>query len=192
MVAMQMNDASIRRLQHFSHPRRRPMGNEIEVESAGAIQLMRRWGRIVEKNGVLYRRIADPRLGEVLQLLLPSCLRDQVLQELHDRACHQGAERTEQLIRGRCFWPTMHAGVLGWAQKCDRSALMKIQPHKLRKPLGRLMATQPLDVVSMDFIMLEPSSDVRENVMVITTYSAYSPWRSLLATNGQRQWRPYL
>ena len=103
MVAMQMNNATIGRLQHFRHLGRRPTGKEREIESSGAIQLMRQWGRIVEKNGVLYRRIADPRLGDVLQLLLPSCLRDQVLQELHDRAGHQGAERTEQLIRGRCL-----------------------------------------------------------------------------------------
>ena len=184
MVAMQMNDASIGRLQHFRHLGRRPTGKERAVESAGAIQLMRQWGRIVEKNGVLYRRIADPRLGEVLQLLLPSCLRDQVLQELHDRAGHQGAERTEQLIRGRCFWPSMHADVLGWTQKCDRCALAKIQPHKLRTPLGRLMATQPLEVVAMDFTMLEPSSDGRENVLVIT--DVFSKFTIAVPTRNQK------
>ena len=184
MVAMQMNDASIGRLQHFRHLGRRPTGKERAVESAGAIQLMRQWGRIVEKNGVLYRRIADPRLGEVLQLLLPSCLRDQVLQELHDRAGHQGAERTEQLIRSRCFWPSMHADVLGWTQKCDRCALAKIQPHKLRTLLGRLMATQPLEVVAMDFTMLEPSSDGRENVLVIT--DVFSKFTIAVPTRNQK------
>ena len=129
---------------------------------------MRQWGRIAETNGVLYRRISDPRLVEVLQLLLPSCLRDQVLQELHDRAGYQGAERAEQLIRGRGFCPTMHADVLGGTQTCDCCALAKIQPHKLRTPVGRLIATKPLEVLAMDFTMLEPSSDGRENVLVVT------------------------
>ena len=86
-------------------------------------------------------------------VLILSCLRDKVLQEWHDHAGHQGAERTEHLIRGRCFWPTTHADVLGWTKKCDRCALAKIQPHKLRTPLGRLMATQPLEVVAMEFTM---------------------------------------
>ena len=85
MVAMRMNDATIGRLQHFRHLGRRPTGKESEIETSGAIQLMRQWGRFVEKNGVLYRCIAGPILGGVLQLLLPSCLRDQLLQELHDR-----------------------------------------------------------------------------------------------------------
>ena len=66
MVALQMNDASSGRLQHFRHLGRRPTGKERSAESAGAIQLMRQWGPIGEKNGVLYRRIADPRLWEVV------------------------------------------------------------------------------------------------------------------------------
>ena len=76
MVAMQMNDATIGRLQHFRHVGRRPTGKEREIEPSGANQVMPQWGRIVEKNGVLYRRLADPILGEVIQLLLPSCLRE--------------------------------------------------------------------------------------------------------------------
>ena len=141
---------------------------ERETESISAIQLMRQMGRIVENNGVLSRRIIDTRLGELQQLLLPICLSDQVLRELHDRAGHQGTERTEHLIPGRCFWATMHNDVLTWTQKYDRCALAKIQPHKLRTPLGRLMATQPLELVAMDFTVLEPSSDGRGNVLVIT------------------------
>ena len=62
----------------------------------------------------------------------------------------------------------MHADVLGWTQKCDRCALAKIKPHTLRTPIGRLMGTHPLEVVAMDFAMLEPSSDGRHNVLVIT------------------------
>ena len=157
---------------------------ESETESMSAIQLIRQWGRIVEKNGVLYRLIVDIRLGELQQLLLPICLRDQVLRELHDRAGYQGTERTEHLIRSWCFWTTMHNDVLTWTQKCDRCALAKIQPHKLRTPLGRLMATQPLEVVAMDFTMLEPSSDGRENVLVIT--DVFSKFTIAVPTRNQK------
>ena len=37
MVAMQINDATIGRLQHFRHLGRRPTGKEREIESSGAI-----------------------------------------------------------------------------------------------------------------------------------------------------------
>ena len=41
-------------------------------------------------------------------------------------------------------------------------------PHiKTRTPLGRITATRPLEVVCVDFMVIEPSSDGRENVLVI-------------------------
>ena len=123
MANLQANDPAIGRLRYFRQLGRKPTRQERETESMSAIQLIRQWERIVEKNGVFYRRIVDTRLGELQQLLLPICLRDQVLRELHDRAGHQGTERTEHLIRSRCFWATMHNDVLTWTQKCDRCAL---------------------------------------------------------------------
>ena len=184
LIMLQANDADIGRLRHFRHIGRRPTIKEKEDESSSALRLINQWSRIVEEDGVLYRHVADTRLGKVRQLLLPDCLRDQVMTELHNRAGHQGAERTEQLIRGRCFWDTMHDDILTWLQKCNRCALAKIQSHKLRTPLGRLMATQPLEVVAMDFTMLEPSSDGRENVLVIT--DVFSKFTIAIPTRNQR------
>ena len=184
MINMQETDSAIGRLRHYRQLGRQPTRQERHAEPIIAIQLMRQWRCIVEKNGVLYRRITDNRVGVVHQLLLPSCLRDDVLRELHDRASHQGLERTEQLIRGRCFWTTMHDDVLAWIQQCDWCALAKIQPHKLRSPLGRLMATQPLEVVAMDFTMLEPSSDGRQNVLVIT--DVFSKFTIAVPTHNQK------
>lgn len=40
------------------------------------------------KNGVLYREIKDPKLGELTQILLPECLKELVLQSLHDEVGH--------------------------------------------------------------------------------------------------------
>ena len=34
--------------------------------------------------------------------------------------------------------------------------------------MGNLIATQPLEVLAIDFTLLEPSSDGRENVLVMT------------------------
>lgn len=74
----------------------------------GTQRLLREWPRIRCQDGVLYRRIPLPgESRETLQLLLPQCLKQEVLTGLHDDHGHQGIERTTQLIRERCFWPGM-------------------------------------------------------------------------------------
>lgn len=45
-------------------------------------------------------RIHQPDGGEeVYQLLLPGCLKGEVLKQLHDEHGHQGIERTSELVR---------------------------------------------------------------------------------------------
>lgn len=65
--------------------------------------LARQWDWLVEQEGVLYRRVILPSGDEVLQLVLPASLKTQVLQQLHNEHGHQGAERTTDLVRQRCY-----------------------------------------------------------------------------------------
>ena len=111
-------------------------------------------------------------------------LQEQVLGSLHDCAGHQGVESTEHLVRGRCLWSTMQSDIVAWIQKCECCTLSKIQTHKLRTPLGRLMATQTLEVVAIDFTVLEPSPDGRENVLVIT--DVFTKFTIAVATRNQK------
>ena len=55
-------------------------------------------------------------------------------------------------------------------------------PHvPVRTPLGHLTATRPLQIVAMDYTVLEPSSDGRENVLVLTdVFTEYTIHSSLL------------
>ena len=39
---------------------------------------------------------------------------------------------------------------------------------RVRTPMGSLLASQPLEVLAVDFTLLEPASDGRENVLVMT------------------------
>ncbi len=68
--------------------------------------MLRQWDRIKEKNG-LFRWAMTSHGEEFLQFLLPFCLRQEILQSLHDGHGHQGVRRTTDLIRQRCYWPGM-------------------------------------------------------------------------------------
>jgi len=73
-------------------------------ESKATLALLVMGQRIVEHDGVLYRHITTHDGIRREQLLLPSCLKETTLRVLHDEAGPQGIERTEALIRERCYW----------------------------------------------------------------------------------------
>ena len=112
--------------------------------------------------------VQDAKLGELTQLLLPATLREKVITSLHYDTGHQGLERSLQMIRERCYWPKMYSDIENWIKKCERFTLAKMPNPRVRPPMGSLLATKPLEILAMDFTVLEPATDRRENVLVMT------------------------
>ncbi|KAL2098414.1 hypothetical protein ACEWY4_007621 [Coilia grayii] len=146
-----------------------PAAAERYQESAEVRQLVRQWKKIRDRGGVLYRVLQPPGgTREVLQLLLPQTLRDEVLSALHNDHGHQGGERTTHLVRERCYWPNLRKDVEQWCQKCERCVVAKAVQPKVKTFLGTLQATRPLEIVALDFTVLERASDGQENALVVT------------------------
>ena len=131
-----------------------------------AKKLARQHGRLEKVEDVLYRNVNDPRLGTLQQLVLPASLRPDVLAALHDNMGHQGVHRTTTLLQQRAYWPGMHDDVKNYISQCQRCQLN--QRPRGKTPMGHLLASRPLEVLAMDFTVLEPASDYRENVLVMT------------------------
>ena len=143
-----------------------PSHRDCMKEPKAVRKLLRSWNRIVESDGIFYRTVL--RNGEELrQLILPRCLIDRVLEAVHDQAGHQSAEKTVALARARCFWPTMLADVTAYCDNCQRCTYAKAG-KKVRPKMGTLHATKPLEVLAMDFTVLERGSSGLENVLVLT------------------------
>ena len=168
MAELQREDVSINRLKYHLKQNKRPKGEAWRAESSEVRKYLKHWSRYVMKDDVVYRRIQDPHGNEVNQLVLPESLRHSVLESLHDHTGHQGQERTEALLRARCFWPTLQQDVASWIDGCDRCKVSKMPYHRIKTPMGRLVATRPGEVVAMDFTTLEKASNGKENVLVIT------------------------
>nr|KAG5707511.1 hypothetical protein BaRGS_012015 [Batillaria attramentaria] len=135
--------------------------------------LVRQHPRLTMKGGLLYRTVTLPQLHPILQLVLPSSLRPDVIRALHDNMGHQGVERTIELLRSRVYWPGMRGDVKDYVAACERCAMGRHQ--KLNLPSGHLLASRPLEILAMDFTKFELSSDGRENVLVITdVFTKYS------------------
>ena len=168
VATLQLRDPAIVRLRHYLTLNRKPNREERKQETREALQLVNHLYDITEKNGVLYRTVRNND-GEPRQLLVvPSAMRSEVLKAAHNDFGHQGPERTEQVVRQRCWWPGLNAEVKRWISECERCVVAKGPYFTARTPMGSIIATKPLEVLAMDFTQLEPASDGRENVLVLT------------------------
>lgn len=184
LSALQNQDPAIGPVWKHWRERRTPGPEERGQLSQESRELFRQWGRLVEREGVLYRMIYSPGDGkEVFQILLPQCLREKVFQSVHDGHGHQGIDRTLQLTRDRGYWPNMARDVEEWCRNCGRCILAKEGP-RVRSYRGSLLASQPNEILAIDFTMLEPASDGRENVLVLT--DVFSKFTQAIPTRDQR------
>lgn len=129
--------------------------------------LWREHQRLILKRGVLYRK-TDEKGTECHQLVLPKAHRAQALKGLHDDVGHPGKERMLSLLRQRFYWPLMMKDVDEKVTNCPRCIMRKSRSSIA--PLVNISTTQPMELVCMDFLTLEPSKGGVENVLVITDH----------------------
>lgn len=122
--------------------------------------------------------------SEIKQILLPQVLKDKVLESVHDHAGHQGVERTLALLRKRCFWIRMAQDVEKWCKNCERCMIAKAPLPSIKPPIGNLIAHRPMEILAMDYTLLEKSSDGRENVLVMT--DIFSKFTQAIPTRDQK------
>ena len=120
---------------------------------------------------VLYRKsFSDNSTSKktLWQLVVPKLFRGRALLGCHDDVGHQGILRTLSLLRERFYWPGMQEEATQHVLKCSRCLRRKTPPQVA--PLQPILVTQPLELVHMDYLSLEPSKGNIENVLVITDH----------------------
>ena len=86
----------------------------------------------------------------------------------HDQVGHLGQDRVLDLLRDRFYWPGMHADVVSYINSCPRCLRRKSQQDKA--PLMNIETSQPLELIHLDYLKIEPSKGNIENVLVITDH----------------------
>ena len=120
---------------------------------------------------ILYRKTYTDNSSSkriLWQLVVPEAYRSRALAGCHDDVGHQGRMRTLSLLRERFFWPGMQTEAIQHVLKCTRCLRRKTPSHVV--PLQPIHVTQPLELVHMDYLSLEPSKGNIENVLVITDH----------------------
>ena len=145
-------------------------------ESPRVKQLLNQWFSIDVEDNLLVRRISDPILEKITQILLPDCLHGNLLVKAHSDWGHQGRdETTYALLRRRFFWLGMSRDEAKHVTRCKHCCITKETQPKLRTSLGHLLAFSPLEVVAIDFFKIDEGKGGFEDVLVITdVYSRFT------------------
>lgn len=182
---LQQSDPLLQEVLVFWKQQVQPTLREKRNLSKPALALLRQWDRLVERDGILYRRVFRSDGGEeTLQLVLPARLKQETLRLLHQAHGHQGIDRTTELVRERCYWPGMCSDIKQWVQECERCQVAKDSGPVAHSFMGHLLASRPNQIVAIDFTVLEPSHTGLENVLIMT--DVFSKYTVAVPTRDQR------
>ena len=129
--------------------------------------LIRNGPQLILKHGVLYKKARVNARTKHL-LVIPQSYRQRAMEGCHDQVRHLGQDRVLDLLRDRFYWPGMHADVISYINSCPRCLRRKSQQGKA--PLLNIETSQPLELIHLDYLKIEPSKGNIENVLVITDH----------------------
>ena len=117
-------------------------------------------------------------------MVLLKLFHDLAMEGCHDRMGHLGRDKTLGLLQDRFYWIGMSSAANSYVAKCGRCIRRKTLPNQ-RSPLVNITTTQPMELLCMDFLKVEPSKGGFENILVVTDhftkYSLAFPCRNQTA-----------
>ena len=100
--------------------------------------------------------------------MLPPSFQNKASGGCHDQVGHLGQDRVLELLRDHLYWPGMHTDVVSYVNSCPRCLRRKSQPDQA--PLLNMEANQPLELVYLDYLKIEPSKANVEDILIVTDH----------------------
>ena len=181
----QLNDSSIGPVLKAKESGAIPNLDEVKTWSQESRQLVQMWSSLKVDNSVLWRLCIDGR-SQHLQLVLPSVVRESVLQDLHSGSMegHVGESKMIHLVRERYYWPGWKESVKEWCRKCRTCSTRKMAPPSKRAPLQTLQAGYPLQIVAVDILGPLPVT-AQGNKYVLVACDCFTRWVEVYAIQNQ-------
>ena len=162
-----------------------PNLDDVKTWSRESRQLVQMWSSLKVDNSVLWRLCIDGR-SQHLQLVLPSVVRESVLQDLHSGSMggHVGESKMIHLVREQYYWPGWKESVKEWCRKCRTCSTRKMAPPSKRAPLQTLQAGYPLQIVAVD-ILGPLLVTAQGNKYVLVACDCFTRWVEVYAIQNQ-------
>ena len=126
------------------------------------------------ENGILFctrkgQRTYDPEI--VKRLVIPVCLRKQVLALCHDGfgGAHLGEKKTWSKIAERFYWPSAHNDTLSWVQSCQNCAARKSSQVSRAQIVPITEFERPFDMIGVDIVGPLPVTDQSNKYLLVFT-----------------------
>lgn len=135
-----------------------------------------------QDNGLIYRMFQSPCIGSRVckQLLVPSDLRNHVLQLAHDSVLsgHYGMRKTKAKVLTEFYWPGVQGDIARYCRSCD--ICQKTFPRgKVPKiPIGELpLIDTPFSRVAVDLVdpIHPPSENGNRFILTMMDYATRYP-----------------
>ena len=180
----QEEDIDISKTIHHVKSGKKPMLAQIrKIKSRPVQRYLCQFDRLVFRQGVLHR-VYEQDGAKYHQLVLPIEFRAQAMELLHNQQGHQVVECMLQLVHGRFYWSTLLQDVTSWVKNCKWCQTAKgpyVDPDPSK---GSIIANNPMDLLCIDFMKVDPSKDGKENVLVMT--NAFSKFSLAVVTPSQQ------
>lgn len=183
LAAAQAEDPCIAPLRQHVTDHTQPSQGERSKYSADTTSLLRHLSTLRLVDGILCRVTLGSGATERSAVIVPNKLQERMFSFAHDKHGHQGPERTLLVLRERCFWPHLADYVTDACRRCQVCQQTKRPAVQLYQPPGHLVATTPLEVVSVDFLKVDTAANGQENILVMT--DVFSKWAVAVPTKDQ-------
>ena len=184
MARAQLKDSVLGLVTPYIHKGIKPKGSMIaKIRCKAAQKYLLQFDRLVLKQGVLHC-IYISNDEETHQLVPPLEYHKTVLCMLHDDYGHQGLDWTLALVRERFYWSTMNHDATKYVTNCHWCHVAKGHYTGPNTQQGSLVANNPLDLLCIDFLKVDPSRDGKENILVLT--DAFTKFSQVFITNNQK------
>ena len=134
----QLNDATIGFVLQALELNSKAIATRLQGCSPAIRKLIQLWDQLEVCNGLLYRRFVDTSTEKShLQLVVPVCFRNEILQELYAGVVggHLGHDKTLSRLKERFYWPGHWNDVQNWCRTCATCASRKTPSPKMHAEL---------------------------------------------------------
>ena len=144
-----------------------------DTDSQEMKQFLKQRSKLLLRKGVLYCKNDTQGIDHpdrnTIQLVLPTTLRTQALKGCYNDLGYLGIERTLDLLRDQYYWPGMTDDMTRHIRQCERCLRFKASPN--RAPMENVEATYPMELLHMDYLMIEANEGGRDiHILVITDH----------------------
>jgi len=168
----QLNDATIGFVFQALELNSKPTATTLQGCSPAIRKLIQLWDQLEVCNGLLYRRFVDTSTEKShLQLVVPVCFRNEVLQELHAGVVggHLGHDKTLSRLKERFYWPGHWNDVQNWCRTCATCASRKTPSPKMHAKLQPVKAGYPMQLVATDIVGPLPVTQNGNSYLLVAT-----------------------